>query len=411
MNNNANNTTITTVAEKWMDEYEVYTSDESVLMQEVTEMEEASTWMPGVQSNNLRVIPIPSPLEAQDVADRLRLDFERTYENVSDGTKLVLTDEYHNWNISGIARSTLYETAKLNGSALGRMYQGCLAECLNHGLEVARGTSLLLLRHGKIMALHSDSAGGYCVMPISQLLRTARANLEERFGEVCFVEGVHSNSATTVLWELPEAQDELIDAYQKALENAVSNLHAINFMPVVRFSSSDTARSSAFLTPKFMKNDGTCFSLGGGVSVKHERGKSGTVFGQQLFDDESKKLFAKFSETTEIIKKMAETAISNPVNCFVGICNRLNRGNSVIPRKYADAAREEIENLAINCPIMSMHDIYLSMSECVCAAKKAGASNYVINSIEEAIAKVLTMDWTDYDIGGSVAWGDRREVA
>ena len=416
----------TNAPERWTEDFEIFTHREEDLTDEVSVMEANSIWLEGNISRNLELIGIPAPLEASLTAQKYGLDEERTLEN-SHGlsyrsptpdnsvrsTGLILqfqtldkkkgiVDQYK--NISRAAWGTLCETAKLNGSALGRMEPLQLADCLNGGLDVARGQTLLLIRHDKVMAMHSDAECGYCVMPISKLLELSRQALEDKFGAVCFKEGRHSNVYTTALWTLPDVQKSIIAKYRMALANAVSNLHQINFMPAVRFSASDTARSSAILRPVFVKPDGTTLAFGGEIAVKHEKKRRGT-FGLDLFEEQAGTLFAKFNETVEIIEKMAETEIVNPVNCVVGILNHLNRGNSVIKRQYADAAREEVEQFSISCPIMSMHDIYLSLSECVSAARKAGVQNTA--KIEEALAKVLTMNWKDFDVGGIVAWGEK----
>lgn len=392
---------------RWADDYEISTENREELANEVAIMEAASQWIPGIQSKDITLTPIPSPIEAPEMASKLNLDPEKTHENVNDGTKLVLdfgTNQY--WNIAPAARTTLCETAKLNGSSLGRMHQIQLAQNLNNSLDVARGTTLLLVRHDKVMALHSDAAGGYCIMPISKLLDIAEQSLARNFGPTDFKKAYHSNTYTSAIWELPDAQNDILDAYQNALQNAVSNLHVVNFMPAVQFSSSDTQRSSAFLTPLFRMSTGTYFRFGKGVAVKHEKSsRSGQLYGLELFEAESQHLFARFYENMEVLKTMAETEIHHPENCFIGICNELNRSGTVISRKYADAAREEVANFAISCPVMSMHDIYLSMSEIVSAAEQAGATKTTVYNIEDAIARVLTMDWTSFDVGGTVAWG------
>ena len=393
--------------ERWEEFFELpLITSRDFLLGEVEIMEQCSEWIPGTQSKALSLIPIAGPIMVSQIAQQYKLEYERTYENATEGTRLILDQcHYKQWNISNVARGTLYETAKLQGSALGRMAPEMLAETLNNGLAVARGTSLLLVRHGKIMALHSDAAGGYCPMPISQLIEKTEDALKE-FGSVVFRNGYHSNSYTAATWMLPDAKGDLLTMYQDALKSAASNLHAINFTPAVRFSASDTARSSAVLKPVFMKPNGTYIMLGKEISVKHEKSRNG-IYGLDLFEQESKTLFAKFKETAEVIEKMANTEIENPVNCFVGIMNHLNRGATAIPRKYADAAREEVEMYAVSSPIMSMHDIYLSMSECVSAARNGGASKGTVVGIEDAIAKVLTLDWKDFDIGGVVAWGEK----
>ena len=397
---------------KWRDSFEIFTSEEATLVKEVDEMEENSTWYRGIEScKGLKVIPIPSPIEVPIVMNDYGLDYERTIENATEGTSLLLKviDENYNEqvsNISKIALPTLYETAKLNGSALSRMYQVHLSECLNYALNVAKGSSLILVRRGKIMALHSDAAGGYAVMPISELIKITKNGLAARFGEVKFKEGYMSNAYMQAIWELPDAKDQMMASYQSVLANSVSHFHAIDFMPSVRLSSSDTARSSAILQPCFRMNDRTYIRLGNGISVKHER-KSQGIYGTQLYEDEIKNVFAKFNETFEKVKEMAETEIWNPVNCFIGIINHINRSGSIISKTYADAAREEVEIFASQSPCISMHDIYLSMSQIVSSAKAANASRNTIFHIEEGIARVLTMNWKDFDIGGVVSWGNK----
>ena len=96
---------------------------------------------------------------------------------------------------------------------------------------------------------------------------------------------------------------------------------------------------------------------------------------------------------------MSRKEISNPVNCLVGISSALK-----LPRKYADLARDEVETFAISTPHMSALDIYLSLAQVPAYAEKAGASQTKILELEETVAKILNMDMSDYDIGGTVSW-------
>lgn len=99
------------------------------------------------------------------------------------------------------------------------------------------------------------------------------------------------------------------------------------------------------------------------------------------------------------MKKLGEVEIANPVNCLVGICVALK-----IPRKYADPAREEVDTFTISTPRMSALDIYLSLAQIPQYAKDNGASETKILELEETVAKILNMDFTDYDVGGVVSW-------
>lgn len=390
---------------RWEESYAITTTKEDVLLAEIDEMELETQWIPGIISKELRVTAIPSPLEASTVCVTNGLDPEVTFENAVEGSKLVLDYKGRHWNISSIARTTLYETAKLWGSSLSRMAPMQLAQNLNNSLSVSRGQTLLLIRQKKAMAFHSD--GSYCVMPISALVEITKKSLE-KYGQIIFKEGFHSNSYTLAEWRLPDVQSDLIAKYQDALQNAPSRNHAVNFMPVVRLTSSDTAHCAATIQPMFEKKNGGCFSLGTGISVKHEKKANSPSFGLDLFEEKADTIFAKFNESIENLERMAKTEIYNPVNTCVGIFNWLNRSQLAIPRKYADVVREEIERFAINTPIMSMHDIYLSMTECVGLAKEHGASRTTILNIEEAIAKIISLDWKSFDIGGVVVWGDKQ---
>lgn len=384
------------------DAYEFYTKNESDLIEEVRLMEENSRWTAGITSKHLTLEAVDGPIFAKQVSEDNNLDYETVYDTVSEGTQLLLSVGGRLRCVRDTARASLYETAKLNGSALGRMRVSSLAETLNNGLFVARGSTLMLERFGKVSALHSDAAGGYRIMPISELLSITQGELSRKYGVPVFKYGYNQHDYTYAVWELPDVQGDMIDKYQQALDNAVSYNHAISFMPAVRFSSSDTASSSAMLVPMFKLPSGVYFRLGEGVQVKHKRSvRAGVKDGVELFEERAGELFAMFNETAEIVKKMGETEIWNASNCLVGICNRLR-----IPKKYADLAREEVERFTLNSPCVSMHDIYLSLCECVGYAKTSGASQSVIFALEENIAKVLTLDWTEFDIGGIVAWGN-----
>ena len=383
------------------DAYEYRTTEINELRKEVELMENYTKWTPDITSRDLSLSTIDGPIFAPDISSKYGLDFDVVYDTASDGTQLILKHGMKRWCVRSTARYTLYETAKLNGSALGRMPVSLLSETLNNGLTVARGYSLMLERFGKVSALHSDANGGYRIMPISELLDITTNALNNRFGVPDFKYGFNRHDLTYCIWELPDKQSEIIDVYQKALSNAVSHNFAINFMPAVRFSSSDTATSSAALIPLFKLPSGTYFRLGEGVQVQHKRSvRQFTKDGIELFMDRSSELFAMFCECADIIKKMAETEIYNPVNCLVGICNKLR-----IPKKYADVSREEVERFTINNPICSMHDLYLSMAEIVGYASRTGATQNTILLLEENVAKVLSLDWKEFDIGGVVAWG------
>lgn len=455
---------MSTFTEKCLDSYEANFGHgpeaEQRLFDEVKEMEANSKWEYGIGSKSLSLSPISAPIFAEDVARTYGLDVDLAKDTSMDsGTHLVLHRFYNGASVwakcvRSTARNSLYETAKLNGTALGRMGADKLAETLNNGLAVAKGTSIILERYGKISAVHSDAAGGYKVMPISELLDIVKEEVGTKFGRMIFKKGHNQHSYTSAIWYLPDAKNALTKAYATALSNAVSNRYDPQvFMPAIRFFASDTAASAARVIPLFVSPNGYEIRLVDGVQVRHERkakketqptptGNTGPVAGQQslfgptvtangltgvvlagmssstpkpsapaadeldgvdLFRKEVKNLYAMFTDAVKKAGELSKVEIWNGENCIVSLCKKFS-----ISKKYGDAAREEVRNLTLTLgpdECLSAHDIYLAMNRVVTEAVQKGATTKAINFHAEAVAKVLSVtDWSEHDVGGVVAW-------
>lgn len=382
-------------------------AEEANLLAEVELMEANSIWLEDIPSSQLCLTSIEAPMFADEAAVQYGLDTDTCADTAINGTRLILHQEYNgetvrSYCVRSSAVGTLYETAKLRGSALGRMLPFKLAETLNNGFAVANGNSLLLIRYDKVSAVHSGASSGYKIMPISQLLKTTKKQLSERFGTVEFRGGHNEHSMTSALWYLPEAKDRLQSAYNDALDAAATNsVHAIDFMPAVRFYSSDTATTSARLIPVFTSSEGVEIRFVDGVAVKHEKHVS-TKDGVALYKEETDKIFPMFYDAMEKITELAKIEVRHPQNCVIGLCKKLN-----IPKKYGEYARMEVEQYSTDeygeTP-MSAHDVYLSMCRIVTEARLASASRNSINFLSDQVARVLNIDWAEYDVGGQVSW-------
>lgn len=379
-----------------LDSYAFSTGEESALIEEIAEMERNSQWISGIVSHDIELEAIDGPLAAMDVADKTGINYDIVLDTAQAGTSLTVNADKQIWCVRDTARTSLCETAKLFGSALGRMTPYLFSETINHGLHVARGRTLLLERYGKASAFMSAAAGGYCIMPISELLASVVASLSRNFGTPDFILGTNTHSLTEARWELPDAQGDILTIYQDALAKSGSHCYATNFMPTVRFRSSDTGLSCAMLIPEFKLRDGVYFRLTDGISVKHEQRKDG---GMEKFKDDIEDIYSQYQAIGTVVADLASIDIQNPCNCVVSLCKKYS-----IPKKYGDVAREKVERFCINSPILSAHDIYLSMAEVVGAAIDGGASDRVISNLEESISKILRVEWRDHDVGGIVAW-------
>ena len=216
-----------TKMEKRFDDYVFYTADESEFLTEISEMEKNSVWMPGIPRTALTVLPLDAPMFIQEAVDKYNIDPDLARDTVDDasaGTHLMVQYQGQTWCLRDTGRMTLYTSAGQIGPANGNMVKAeaysDLAKSMNLGLKYAKGNALLLIRYGKLSALHSGASDGYCVMPISELLAATKNALNKRFGVPQFKEGFNSHSYTSAIWELPDVQSELVNKYQQALSTA-----------------------------------------------------------------------------------------------------------------------------------------------------------------------------------------------
>lgn len=400
-------TTPGNTADKRMDDYEVSFiggSDRDKLFTEVSTMEANSTWIPSVLTKEIRVHPIPSGIHAAEITNKTGMDIDLVSDTAMDGTNLYATLPNGKTEcIRTSAKNTLLDRACLNGTALRRECPEDLAATLNMALKVAIGSSLVLERYGKISAFHSDAGGGYRIMPISELLKITEREMNNRFGTPEFMQGYHSHSYTQALWQLPDVQGELSFKYEQALLSSVSTQFDVgNLMPVVRFSSSDTATSSAIVQPMFRMNSQHYLRFCDPISIKHTRSANGEIDGVELFEENVKNmLFTWFEDSIEAATRLSKIEIWHPENVVVGVCNKLR-----IAKKYGEIAREQVENFMLNANCLSAHDIFLSLSEAIGKAPEKGAKNRLVLDMEEKLYSVVNdnFDWTALDVGGLVAW-------
>ncbi len=139
--------------------------------------------------------------------------------------------------------------------------------------------------------------------------------------------------------------------------------------------------------------------LPGGKRVEHIRSKDGSKpDGIDKFAAEAEFVHAKFDETQETIGKMAKTVLQNPLNAYIAITKKIG-----IAQKYAKEGYEDLESYCLGNPC-SVHDLYLSLTRCLGVAAQKGVNRSVQLALEDAVARVFTLRWEDYDMPGVVAW-------
>lgn len=411
---NTNTTTATptvdeSVRQPWMDDFETEHSTYEELLKTVQEMEDNSRWTPGLQSKGIVVHPIEAPMFAQDIASSTGMDPEMCNWTAINGSKLYLTlPNGKTMLLDRCGLNSLLNRACLAGSALGRMTPVNLAECINLGLEVARGESLVLERYGKVAATHSDAGDGYCVMPISSLLAITVREVTKRCGKMKFLHGMNSHSYTTALWELPEVQEKLAQRYKEAILKSGLKCHydVDRMMPTVRLNTSDTATTSATIRPMFrMGSSRTYIQMAEDIAVRHDKRASGAE-GLSLFEERvSNELYTRLNSLVDAAEQMAATAIYNPLNVVVGICNKFR-----IPKKYGGEAYETVQQFMVNDPILSAHDIFIALNEAI--SKAENPTTAMLMGEKLCALADPKFRWDSIDVPGVVAWANSaKEVA
>lgn len=387
------------------DNYERYFTDPDDLRLEISNMEENSTWHRDIPVKECELHDFGEPLIAMGSNDiqAYHFDPEMAMDTISYGTRLFMVAGGIPLLVRRSALGSLYQTAKLSGTALKIMAKESpwkLAETLNYGFSVVSGKAIALERFGKLSACHSDGDGGYAIMPISELFDISKKALEDKFGYIELIRGYNSHERTEALWYLVDAQTDLVDKYQKALEQIKSKYSNLR-MPGIRFMSSDTSNTAAVLEPVFITDTGAAIKFSEGVRVKHRRAPSGEKQPMDVFEEEAGTLYAKFEETFEKLAELATIQVYHPQNFVVSVCKKLR-----IPKKYGEAARSEAEDLAIGAAFVNGHDMYICMNKIIEAAMESGASGRVLAELDEKVSKIPSMDFSEHDVGGLVAWSD-----
>ena len=407
------------LSSKMMDNWEehFYQDGESALFNSVTEMEACSEWIPGICAKDIRLQAIDGrPMFLEEEVRQYHLpSADLTEETALLGTDLLIytgvpyrTGSLQTYElVRNTAMDGIGAVAKLYGSALSRMDKSLYVETMNNAFSVAKGTALGLMRYGKLSGLQSGADGGYMIMPISKLLDIAADCLTRRFRTAEMVNGYNTHGFTSALWKLPDAQNRLVEMYQDALQRSGNaSQYAVNYMPAVDFHSSDTKASCAVLDPVFILPSGVPVHFIEGVRIKHlKRGQARDTDGLKLFAEAADNIYAKFEATAEAIQNLSAVKIYHPANCVIKLCRAFH-----IPPKYGQAAYDEAERIALGNSYITAHDLYIAMNEILAEAERCDASANVINNLEESLMRIVRCDFSEYDIGGVVAWKDENNT-
>ena len=131
--------------------------------------------------------------------------------------------------------------------------------------------------------------------------------------------------------------------------------------------------------------------IGGCVAVDHRHQSKIADFDASL-----DQLFAQFGDSVAKLQKLMEVTLSYPVNAMTRICKKLS-----LPKKAAVEAISMYEMACGNGPATA-HDVFMAMQEIPFIAKSSGVPEGKMLTIEENMARALSLRWEDYDLAKAV---------
>jgi len=291
------------------------------------------------------------------------------------------------------AYKSLLDRAKIGGTALPKLSRADLAHVLNACLALHYNTqALLLIREQKVSAVHSGDAKDYSVLPIDKLLGSLKFKLDERFPGNVFESGYGDHALTSAAWSLPDQKDDLLGTYHKTLVAQGKTTLTAKLMPGIRFSTSDTGIASAKVSALLL---GLRYPIhiGGMVATDH-RGQAKVGDFQSSLD----MLFAQFEDSVAQLEKLTVMYLDHPVNAMMAVCKKL-----ALPKKPALEAIGMFE-VAYGGGTATAHDVFMAMQEIMFILKTEHTPESKMLTLEETMARALTLNWDHYDLAKAVSW-------
>lgn len=378
------------------DDWSVAMTDLSIFEDILRSVTHNSVWEAGVGSNQLQTRALMGTIEKESLVRDFGIS-ELTAQDTCENSRLMLQYNGKEECLRNCAFAGLLDTARIRGGCFRDMPVEATSDVINTALKYARGSSLLLHRGEKITAIMSDASNGYRIMEQDKLVDILLNGIEQNgMGNPLFAGGFVNHEFTKAVFELPDAQKTLNRVYQDAIKNG----RKTEIMPAVEFRTSDVRNSAATISPIYRLNNrsGGYFALTSPLKVDHRRAGGKNKDGLEAFADMTARIYIRFKDAEETIEAMSKTWIHYPLNAFILMTQKVG-----LPKKYAKEGYEDLERYT-GGTACSMYDVYMSIVLANETAKNAGLQGLALSNIEDCVAAVLSLNWTDYDMPGVVAW-------
>lgn len=315
---------------------------------------------------------------------------QEAVEDTVNNLGLAMMVDHQYYPIRTTAYKSLLDRAKIGGTALPKLSRTDLAGVLNACLRLYNAEALLLLRDEKVAAVHSGDEMDYSVLPVDGLLEALQKKLDELFPGNVFETGYGDHSLVSASWIMPGQKEELLEDYKKTLEVLGQKAMAAKLMPGIRFMTSDTGIASAKVSALLVGGQYP-IHIGSCISVDHRHKKGVADFAKEL-----NQLFAQFGKSLEKLEKLLEITLDYPVNAMSHVCKKLS-----MPKKAAVEAISMFE-MANGGGAATAHDVFMAMQEIPYILKTQNTPQSKMLSVEENMARALSLRWSEYDLAKGV---------
>lgn len=313
-------------------------------------------------------------------------------EDTAANLGLALRVDGQLYPVRDTAYKSLLDRAKIGGTVLPKLTREELAVVLNMCLLHYHADALVLIRDEKVSAVHSGDEADYSVLPIHELLDVLQQKLDLRFPKNKYEGGYCDHAITSASWRLPEQKEELLGTYTKMLTEHGNGVLASKLMPGIRFMTSDTGVASAKVSALLVGGQHP-IHIGSCVSVDHRHQSKVSDFADAL-----DQLFAQFGDSVTKLQRLLEIPLNYPVNAMVRVCKKLS-----MPKKAAMEAIGMFEMSYGGGPATA-HDVFQAMQEIPFILKSEHTPQSKLLTLEENLARALTIKWEDYDLAKEVSY-------
>ena len=352
-------------------------------------MRQESRWE-RTEVNHLTVAPLDknSPLFGDRTSFAPAVS-EDAIRDTADNLGLAIKLGDHYYPLRDTAYKSLLDRAKINGTALPKLSREKLSEVLNSCLALHnKSGALLLIRDEKVAAAHSGDSRDYSILEIDQLLEGLRDKMDARFPDNRFLGGYSDHAITSASWSLPMQKEDLLGAYEKMLE---SMGFTVNFK-----KTCDILSQYIFMRANKVGNildQSSLEKFTSRMAVEHRRQSKIPDFIESL-----DQLFAQYGDSIARLTNLLTVQLEHPVNAMTAICKKLS-----LPKKAALESIAMFEAAIGNGPATA-HDVFMSMQEIPFIMKTSGVPESKLLTVQETMARALTLRWSDYDYAKQVSY-------